>query len=61
MSPVLLAEELAESVADLIAAEPDPAAALIGLRNHGITATGASLGEILDRLEPRLLKYLPMT
>jgi ribulose-5-phosphate 4-epimerase/fuculose-1-phosphate aldolase len=54
-------EELARSVAALLAAEPDPARAVIGLRNHGITATGASLGEILDRIEPGLLKLVPMT
>ena len=33
-------QELAESVAELIDREPDPAHAVIGLRNHGITATG---------------------
>ena len=41
-------EELAGDVARLLAAEPDPDHAVIGLRNHGITATGASLGKILD-------------
>jgi Class II Aldolase and Adducin N-terminal domain len=54
-------EELAQNVADLLAAEPDPAHAIIGLRNHGITATGASLEEILDRIAPRLLLQVPMT
>jgi hypothetical protein len=54
-------EELATSVAALLADEPDPARAVIGLRNHGITATGASLGEILDRIEPQLLRLVPMT
>ena len=53
--------ELASSVAGLVAAAPDPAHAVVGLRNHGITATGASLGEILDRIEPRLLRSVPMT
>jgi hypothetical protein len=53
-------EELAQNVADLLAAEPDPAHAIIGLRNHGITATGASLEEILDRIAPRLLLQVPM-
>ena len=53
-------EELAQNVADLIAAEPDPAQAIIGLRNHGITATGATLEEILDRIAPRLLVQVPM-
>jgi ribulose-5-phosphate 4-epimerase/fuculose-1-phosphate aldolase len=53
--------ELAESVAALVAAAPDPGRATIGLRNHGITATGESLTEILDRLEPRLLRQVPMS
>lgn len=53
-------EELADTVARLLAAEPDPAHAVIGLRNHGITATGASLEEILDRIAPRLLLQVPM-
>jgi len=53
-------EELAQNVADLLAAEPDPAHAIIGLRNHGITATGASLEEILDRIAPKLLTQVPM-
>ena len=54
-------EELARSVADLLAAEPDPDHAIIGLRNHGITVTGESLTEILDRIEPRVLRQVPMT
>ena len=53
--------ELAGAVAELLAAEPDPAHAVIGLRNHGITATGESLTEILDRIEPRLLRQVPMS
>jgi ribulose-5-phosphate 4-epimerase/fuculose-1-phosphate aldolase len=53
--------ELATAVADLLAAEPDPAHAVIGLRNHGITATGESLFEILDRIEPKVLRQVPMT
>jgi ribulose-5-phosphate 4-epimerase/fuculose-1-phosphate aldolase len=54
-------QELAESVAELIAREPDPAHAVIGLRNHGITATGESLSEILDRIESSILRQVPMT
>ena len=53
--------ELAGAVSDLMAAAPDPDHAVIGLRNHGITATGESLSEILDRIEPRLLRQVPMT
>jgi hypothetical protein len=53
--------ELATSVAELIDREPDPAHAVIGLRNHGITVTGESLTEILDRIEPRVLRQVPMS
>jgi ribulose-5-phosphate 4-epimerase/fuculose-1-phosphate aldolase len=52
--------ELAESVAALVAAAPDPARTVVGLRNHGITATGESLTEILNRIEPSLLLQVPM-
>jgi hypothetical protein len=53
-------EELAASVAELLAAEPNPNEAAIGLRNHGITVTGPSLMAILDRIEPRILRQVPM-
>jgi hypothetical protein len=53
--------ELATSVAALVAASRDPARTVVGLRNHGITATGESLTAILDRIEPRLLRQVPMT
>jgi ribulose-5-phosphate 4-epimerase/fuculose-1-phosphate aldolase len=53
-------EELAQSVADLLAAEPNPDEAVIGLRNHGITVTGPSLMRILDRIEPDVLRQIPM-
>jgi ribulose-5-phosphate 4-epimerase/fuculose-1-phosphate aldolase len=53
-------EELAESVAALLAQEPNPDEAVIGLRNHGITVTGPSLMAILDRIEPRILRQIPM-
>ena len=54
-------EELATSVAELLDREPDPAHAVIGLRNHGITVTGESLTEILDRIEPKVLRQIPMS
>ena len=53
-------EELAINVAKLLAAEPDPDEAVIGLRNHGITVTGPSLMAILDRIEPKILRQVPM-
>jgi hypothetical protein len=54
-------EELARSVAELVRRAPDPAEAVVGLRNHGITATGPSLEAILDRIEPKVLREIPMT
>ena len=54
-------QELAVAVADLVALEPDPTHAVIGLRNHGITCTGESLSEILDRVAPKVLRQVPMT
>jgi ribulose-5-phosphate 4-epimerase/fuculose-1-phosphate aldolase len=48
-------------VSELVAAEPDPGHAAIGLRNHGITVTGETLGEILDRIEPKVIRQVPMS
>ena len=53
-------EELARAVAELVRACPDPAEAIVGLRNHGITATGSGLLEILDRIEARVQRQVPM-
>jgi Class II Aldolase and Adducin N-terminal domain len=54
-------EELAVAVSDALAREPDPVHAVIGLHNHGITATGESLPEIIDRIAPLVLPQVPMT
>jgi ribulose-5-phosphate 4-epimerase/fuculose-1-phosphate aldolase len=54
-------QQLAVAVSDLVAREPDPAHAVIGLRNHGITCTGESLSEILDLVAPKVLRQVPMT
>jgi ribulose-5-phosphate 4-epimerase/fuculose-1-phosphate aldolase len=54
-------EELARSVAELVRQAPDPDHAVVGLRNHGITVTGPTLEEILDRIEPTVLREIPMT
>jgi hypothetical protein len=53
-------EELARAVAELVRACPEPAEAIVGLRNHGITATGSGLLEILDRIEARVQRQVPM-
>jgi ribulose-5-phosphate 4-epimerase/fuculose-1-phosphate aldolase len=52
--------QLAESVAGLVAASPDPTRAVVGMRNHGMTITGPSLASILERIEGRLLPRVPM-
>jgi len=54
-------EELALAVSKLIDSAPDPAHAVVGLRNHGITATGENLREIIERIQPNLLPQVPMT
>jgi ribulose-5-phosphate 4-epimerase/fuculose-1-phosphate aldolase len=54
-------EELARNVADIVSRDPNPGQAIVGLRNHGITATGPSLEAILDRIEPKVLREIPMT
>ncbi|NOX45146.1 MAG: class II aldolase/adducin family protein [Caldiserica bacterium] len=53
--------ELARSVAELIRAAPDPARAVVGLKNHGLTITGRSLGDILERIEGKLIRQVPMS
>jgi hypothetical protein len=52
--------ELGKAVADIVRDEPEPGRAVVGLRNHGLTITGASLDEIFERIDGRLLKYVPM-
>jgi hypothetical protein len=54
-------EQLADAVAELVRRCPDPAEAIVGLRNHGITATGEGLLAILDRIEPRVQRKVPMS
>jgi len=54
-------EELAVAVSTLLDAQDDPGHAVIGLRNHGITATGENLREIIEQITPRLQPQVPMT
>jgi ribulose-5-phosphate 4-epimerase/fuculose-1-phosphate aldolase len=53
--------ELGQAVADIVRSHEDPARAVVGLRNHGLTITGTSLDEIFDRTEGRLLNTVPMS
>jgi ribulose-5-phosphate 4-epimerase/fuculose-1-phosphate aldolase len=52
--------ELATAVADLVRSAPDPAHAVVGQRNHGLTITGESLDEIFDRVDGRIVRKVPM-
>jgi ribulose-5-phosphate 4-epimerase/fuculose-1-phosphate aldolase len=52
--------ELAYEVAELARSQPEPARAVIGLRNHGLTITGHSLEEIIERIDGKLLPQVPM-
>ena len=53
--------QLAGAVAELVRAAPDPARAVVGLRNHGLTITGASLDEIFDRVGDQIVARVPMS
>jgi ribulose-5-phosphate 4-epimerase/fuculose-1-phosphate aldolase len=53
--------ELGRAVADLVGAAPDPAHAVIGLKNHGLTITGTSLDEILARVSGKVVRNVPMS
>jgi ribulose-5-phosphate 4-epimerase/fuculose-1-phosphate aldolase len=52
--------ELAQAVADLVRAAPDPSAAVVGQRNHGLTITGSDLDEIFERTDGRIVRKVPM-
>jgi ribulose-5-phosphate 4-epimerase/fuculose-1-phosphate aldolase len=54
-------EELALEVAALLRDVPDPGRAVIGMKNHGVTITGPSLDEILERVGPHLVNRVPMS
>jgi hypothetical protein len=53
--------QLAKAVAELVRQAPDPARAVVGLKNHGITVTGPDLEDILERLERDIIRQVPMT
>lgn len=54
-------EELAREVAGLVRDAPDPGRAVIGMKNHGVTITGPSLDEILERVGPHIVRQVPMS
>lgn len=51
---------LAAAVAELVRDAPNPARAVVGLRNHGLTVTGSSLDEIFDRVGAQITPRVPM-
>ncbi|HEY8449784.1 MAG TPA: class II aldolase/adducin family protein, partial [Bacillota bacterium] len=53
--------ELAQAVAELVRQADDPARAVIGLKNHGLTITGTSLTDIFERIEGKIRKNVPMS
>ena len=53
--------ELAESVAQAVRESEDPARAVIGLKNHGLTITGHDLDDIMERVDGRILSRVPMS
>jgi ribulose-5-phosphate 4-epimerase/fuculose-1-phosphate aldolase len=52
--------ELAIEVAELVRHAPDPARAVIGLKNHGLTITGPSIEEIFQRIDGMIVPQVPM-
>ncbi|MEE9289028.1 MAG: class II aldolase/adducin family protein [Bacteroidota bacterium] len=52
--------ELAEEVVGLLHQTDDPSQAAVGLKNHGLTITGHSLGQIFERIRGKLLTEVPM-
>lgn len=53
--------QLADAVVEKVRQAPDPSQAVVGLKNHGLTITGHSLQEILERIESHLIRQVPMT
>jgi hypothetical protein len=53
--------EMGEAMTELLHRDPNPGRTIIGLKNHGITATGPNFPDILERLEGRVQRTVPMT
>lgn len=53
--------ELGAAVADIVRESSDPAHAVVGLKNHGLTLTGETLDEILERVGGQMVPNVPMT
>lgn len=53
--------ELARTVAELVRQADNPARAVIGLKNHGLTITGPDIDDIFERIEGKIIPQVPMT
>jgi ribulose-5-phosphate 4-epimerase/fuculose-1-phosphate aldolase len=53
--------QIGQAVAELLRAEPNASRAVIGLRNHGVTITGPTMEDVLERIEGRILRQVPMS
>lgn len=53
--------QLAQAVADLVRQADDPARAVIGLKNHGLTITGTSMEDIFERIDGKIIPQVPMS
>ena len=52
--------EMGQAMSDLLDQDPHPESTIIGLKNHGITATGPNFPDILARLADRVRPTVPM-
>ncbi|MGC8487189.1 MAG: class II aldolase/adducin family protein [Clostridia bacterium] len=52
--------EMGDAMSDLLDRDLHPERTIIGLKNHGITATGPTFQDILERLEGRVRTTVPM-
>ena len=51
---------MGKMTARLLAETPDPARAVIGLKNHGLTITGHDLEDVFSNIRGRLQTQVPM-
>lgn len=52
--------EMGEAMAALLGEQETPGRTIVGLRNHGITATGPDFDDILERLDGHIQPVVPM-
>lgn len=53
--------ELGAAVARIVRESPEPRKAVVGLKNHGLTILGESMGEILRRVDGKIYRPVPMS